>query len=187
MSSDCSGYVYVLSNSVMPGIVKIGRSKHGGRTRAIDLYKQGGTGVPMPFKMEFEMWWTDCVSLEAYVHEKFDKKRINESREFFSVTPFEAMQEIIKVSCEYMELECCNPDFCVTESAIGAYYNNRIMDHAKSLGAEGVIVFLDIAQSLQTCLTDDEVCSALTRYKAECIKRAEKLHKNNICNITEAG
>jgi len=46
------GYVYILTNPSMPGLVKIGRSKNGGRKRASDLYQ---TGVPTPFRKRSEL------------------------------------------------------------------------------------------------------------------------------------
>ncbi|WP_299075861.1 GIY-YIG nuclease family protein [uncultured Paraglaciecola sp.] len=80
------GYVYVLSNPVMPGIVKIGRSMHGGKGRADALYRND-TGVAKPFVVEHEIYVKDCVALEKAVHAAFSMFRINKSREFFETTP----------------------------------------------------------------------------------------------------
>jgi nuclear transport factor 2 (NTF2) superfamily protein len=75
------GYVYVLSNPSMPGIVKIGRSKSGEKHRAQQMYT---TGVPEPFVLEFEILTNDAEDLEATVHEEMAQYRTNGSREFFS-------------------------------------------------------------------------------------------------------
>ncbi len=74
------GYVYVLSNPAMPGLMKIGRSGNGGKSRASSIYQ---TGVPSPFKLEFEMYVSNCVETEALIHERLDSKRYNKKREFF--------------------------------------------------------------------------------------------------------
>lgn len=57
--SASKGYVYILSNPSMPGILKIGRSINGGKGRADALYKND-TGVASPFALEFEMIFDDC-------------------------------------------------------------------------------------------------------------------------------
>jgi hypothetical protein len=44
------GYIYVLSNPSMPGIVKVGRTFREPRARAAEL--SASTGVPTPFKIE---------------------------------------------------------------------------------------------------------------------------------------
>lgn len=81
--SDTKGYVYVLSNESMPGIVKIGRSKHGGQGRADALYKND-TAVPTPFKLEYEVEVNDSVAVEDAVHKYLEDSRVNEKREFFN-------------------------------------------------------------------------------------------------------
>lgn len=96
MHVETQGYVYILSNPAMPGILKIGRSKHSGRIRARDIYKQGGTGVPMPFKMEFEIWSEDCIEDEVIVHDELRDARINQSREFFKVSTGKAVEAVIR-------------------------------------------------------------------------------------------
>lgn len=86
------GYVYVLANPAMPGLVKIGRSVNGGRQRAAQLYT---TGVPLPFDLCFEMLFDDCISAESAIHQRLEKHRSDTSREFFSITPKQATTAII--------------------------------------------------------------------------------------------
>ena len=82
------GYVYVLSNPSMPGVVKIGRSKSGGKHRAQQMYT---TGVPEPFHLEFEVLVKDAEEAEAYAHEQLKDCRVNGSREFFKCEVLEAV------------------------------------------------------------------------------------------------
>lgn len=94
MSEDCEkGYVYVLSNPAMPGVVKIGRSKNGGKSRASALYQ---TGVPTPFILEFEILVDDSAGVESMAHQKLAEKRVYNGREFFAVDPTKAAETIIQ-------------------------------------------------------------------------------------------
>jgi hypothetical protein len=75
------GFVYVLSNPVMPGILKIGRTDADDVARRIaQLYT---TGVPVPFTIEFAARVADAVAVEDALHRAFAPNRINPSREFF--------------------------------------------------------------------------------------------------------
>lgn len=79
------GVVYVLTNPVMPGLVKIGMTKRGDvGKRMRELYK---TGVPVPFECEYacKVNHDVCHEIERALHVVFEKKRVNDSREFFKV------------------------------------------------------------------------------------------------------
>lgn len=89
------GYVYVLSNPSMPGIVKIGRSVAGGKSRARDMYQ---TGVPEPFILEFEVLCDDYVNAEAAAHDLLVHHRLNNSREFFTVDAHIAKRAVLKAA-----------------------------------------------------------------------------------------
>lgn len=126
--SKTAGYVYVLSNPSMPDVVKIGRSKYGGKARADNLYKKGGTGVPMPFFMEFEIWSEDCVSLEVNVHNELHLCRANHSREFFEVSVDDAVKAVLSVfACDYdLTVQCS--DSCIDSISLLAmeHYNEDV-------------------------------------------------------------
>lgn len=77
------GYVYVLSNPSMPGLVKIGRTVRSVEGRANELYQ---TGVPTPFVVEHDVLSPNCAELEALAHAAFSEFRVGDGREFFRVS-----------------------------------------------------------------------------------------------------
>lgn len=76
------GYVYILSNPSMPGLVKIGMTTGEPSARAGQLQT---TGVPTPFVLESFVPTPDCAALEAIMHDEFSARRVDPSREFFRV------------------------------------------------------------------------------------------------------
>ena len=79
------GIVYLLTNPVMPGLVKIGMTaKEDIDKRMKELYT---TGVPVPFECQFacKVKKSDCVKIEKALHTAFEPQRINANREFFRI------------------------------------------------------------------------------------------------------
>ncbi len=79
-----SGYVYVLTNPAMPGLVKIGMTKVTPIVRARQLYT---TGVPKPFVVHTSLKVSNPRLVEQRAHQRLEKYRINGSREFFKLSP----------------------------------------------------------------------------------------------------
>ena len=85
------GFVYILTNPCMPNLVKIGMTKRSEmKERLKELYT---TGVPLPFECEFacRVNESDCGKIEKALHKAFAPQRINANREFFSITPEQAI------------------------------------------------------------------------------------------------
>jgi hypothetical protein len=74
------GYVYILRNEAMKGLVKIGRTT---RTIPARLNELQTTGVPFPFEVVTSVLSPDCAELEARVHRMLATCRVNNQREFF--------------------------------------------------------------------------------------------------------
>jgi len=74
------GYVYILVNPSMPGLIKVGRTLRDSRMRAREL---SSTGVPTPFQVAFEIFAEQHETLEARVHIELTDFRVNAAREFF--------------------------------------------------------------------------------------------------------
>jgi hypothetical protein len=89
------GYLYVLANSAMPGIVKIGKTTRSSTERATELSKV--TGLPTPFIVVYEQLFENCSSAEMFVHTFLTDKgfRISENREFFSAPVNEVVRAIV--------------------------------------------------------------------------------------------
>jgi len=82
------GYVYVLSNEAMPGLVKIGFTESDIVSRISQLYT---TGVPLPFEVEFAALVENAKGVEGALHSAFGPYRINQKREYFRILPSQAV------------------------------------------------------------------------------------------------
>jgi hypothetical protein len=83
-----TGFVYVLSNRSMPGMVKIGKTTRDPRTRAGELF---ASGVPTPFVIEATIETPNINETELTVHRLLSANRVNKKREFFHVSVPEAV------------------------------------------------------------------------------------------------
>lgn len=174
MYSKRSGYIYILSNEAMPGILKIGRSVNGGRSRANDLYKSGGTGVPMPFKMEFEVWSNDCILDESSIHEELDDYRINSSREFFRIDTQDAISAILRNVVNEYDLTVGLSDFTVTENDLLSSYG-FMSESLINDSFPGAPIAIVLAHAIAYHLDINAVHDAVNAYKTACNERRAKL------------
>lgn len=60
------GYVYILSNPGMPGLLKIGMTRFDPTRRVQEL--SSATGVPTPFQLVYYREFHDCVAAELEIH-----------------------------------------------------------------------------------------------------------------------
>lgn len=92
-----NGYIYVLANSSMPGLVKVGMTSRPPDDRAQEL--SGATGVPTQFIVVYEQYVADCSAAESFVHTTLERKgfRVSENREFFSAPVKEVVNAILSI------------------------------------------------------------------------------------------
>ena len=93
------GYIYVLTNSAMPGIVKIGRTERDPIDRARELRT---TGVPVHFRLAQSWLVDDCEGAEKDIHRVLAGRgaRTLPDREFFEISPDEAINVIDLVAAQ---------------------------------------------------------------------------------------
>lgn len=89
------GYVYILVNPSMPGLIKVGRTLRDSRMRAREL---SSTGVPTPFQVAFELFAEHHETLEAMVHLELTDFRVNAAREFFRYPLDKAIALLIQLA-----------------------------------------------------------------------------------------
>lgn len=98
MANEKPGYVYILTNpSFREDWVKIGMTQNmEERLRTLDT-----TALPLPFKKYATMKTVKYKAAEKHVHhyiERFTDLRIRDNREFFNVTPEEALSIFYEVA-----------------------------------------------------------------------------------------
>ncbi|MEV4130003.1 GIY-YIG nuclease family protein [Nocardia sp. NPDC049707] len=88
-AAEKAGFVYILINPSFSNMIKIGLTKDLAEVRASKLSQH--TGIPTEFIVVYDELVTDCKSVEAQLHERFASQRIRDRREFFWITPKEAI------------------------------------------------------------------------------------------------
>ena len=81
-----SGFVYCMTNTSMPGIVKLGLTENI-QQRIVNLSSR--TAIPVPFKLYRAIEVKDMFEVESQFHHYFGKQRTNSQREFFTISPEE--------------------------------------------------------------------------------------------------
>jgi hypothetical protein len=94
-----AGFVYVLENETIPGLLKIGSTEKDPDERAKELTT---TGVPVSFKVVYRRYVADNKLVEELVHKALESQggRRNNNREFFEVSIAEAIRVIESISPE---------------------------------------------------------------------------------------
>jgi hypothetical protein len=101
-----SGFIYIMINPSLEGLVKIGKTTRSPVNRMNEL--SSATGVPTPFQLVYWAEFSDCDSAERVLHNLFADRgsRVSSNREFFRIPTHEAVSAVIslqqgKLSTEY--------------------------------------------------------------------------------------
>lgn len=107
---DNRGYIYVLANSSMPDLVKVGKTARLPSQRAQEL--SGVTGVPTPFIVVYEQLFEDCSVAEDYLHTILKQKgyRETDNREFFRAPISEIIHIISKMPGQIRDSDDLNTE-----------------------------------------------------------------------------
>lgn len=96
-----SEIVYILTNPVIPDLVKVGRTTNlEERVRSLSAH----SGVPVPFEVYYACVVNDSSKVEKHIHDGFGDHRVNPRREFFRINP-ERVLSILKL----VEIENVTP------------------------------------------------------------------------------
>ena len=84
-----AGWVYIISNKAMPGILKIGYTERTPYIRAYELYN---TGCPYPYKVDYSIYVNKPYEVEQKTHEL--QRSTNVGKEWFSCSQEQAIEAI---------------------------------------------------------------------------------------------
>lgn len=112
---EIAGYLYVLSNNAMPGLLKIGLTTRAVEDRVAEL--NAATGVPSPFVLEAYFESADPSKDEAAVHRRYAAQR-NRGKEFFRLDLSDTIQAVRDITgCEGVCREVQTQDRAAQEDA----------------------------------------------------------------------
>ena len=94
------GFVYVMSNKSMPGLIKVGMSTKVPDERAKEL--SSGTSTPTPFIVEYYAIFDDMIKAERMAHQRL--KSHHHGKEFFSTTVENAIYSIEELGLSFKKL-----------------------------------------------------------------------------------
>jgi hypothetical protein len=148
--TNTAGFVYILSNPSMPGILKIGSTERTVKERVAEL--SATTGVPTPFRVEHYILTEDPKGLEQSLHEELSEFRVNGNREFFKVSVDELLKKYRELRVQEMVSEMQLLDEDQLESIFGELYwlypNNptlqSIGERSKSEIVEALLSLSDV-------------------------------------------
>lgn len=84
-----SGWLYVISSPSLPNMCKVGCTRRLNPT--IRIKELSSSSLPYPFHTHGFVFSDNCFELETQMHHYFDAKRVAQDREFFYITPQEAI------------------------------------------------------------------------------------------------
>lgn len=154
------GYVYILRNPCMPGLVKIGKTTRTVEARVAELYQ---TGVPTPFQIVHSVFAVDCSELEAAMHDLFSDRRVDFGREFFAVDESEARDSLDNQHndqvTEWLDEYLPDHSAVLYEMQVDPGHINFVADQ---LGAHPFEIVSSIGD-----LTAEEIAPAYARWRAK--------------------
>lgn len=97
------GYIYILSNPYMPGLVKIGRTERDPNERIPEL--SSATGVPASFVLEYSLLVPDLEMAEKEIHMALSGDRVDDNKEFFKLSVEKAKEVVRKKAVDKLALQ----------------------------------------------------------------------------------
>lgn len=84
-----AGWLYVISSPSLPNMCKVGCTRRLNPT--IRVKELSSSSLPHPFRTHGFVFSDNCFELETQMHHYFDDKRVAPDREFFYISPQEAI------------------------------------------------------------------------------------------------
>lgn len=94
---DIRGWVYIIENQGMPGLVKVGYSAKDPWIRAAEL---ASTGAPHPYSVSYDVLVIDPRSVEKAAHSILADRR--EGKEWFRCSVSEAIRAIRSTAAQFL-------------------------------------------------------------------------------------
>lgn len=118
------GYVYILVNSSLPNLIKIGRTTKEPNIRAAEL---SSTGTPGRFIVAYSVLVDNCVEVETQLHSIYSKQRHTNDREFFELDSPTAINKLNEITKDRQVTASSNPS--IVQSSAVTFYLLKVHKH----------------------------------------------------------
>ena len=146
------GFVYILTNRSLPGLVKIGYTDRRPDERATELHT---TGVPTPFEIAFCFQHSNARSAEKAIHAELGAHRVADGREFFRCEVAHAVDHIIGMFAPENFLDSANLADALRASLAGQPETEMQTVECSTCNGRGEVRvsqgFFSIHQTCPTC------------------------------------
>jgi hypothetical protein len=128
------GWVYVITNNAMPGLVKVGYSRKDPELRAEEL---NHTGSPHPYLVDYELLIDEPYQVERKTHKLLSAKR--EAKEWFRCTPEEAVAAIKQIAGDriitetYKRADRAKGEALLKQQQVEREIENRLMSEEAAI------------------------------------------------------
>ena len=172
------GHVYVMTNELIPNLVKIGKTTRTPEERAQELKS---TGVPGTWIPQYSVFTPQCDVLERAVHGELQSFRISSEREFFQVSVEEAQKKLDEIASLLVSNFRGWPDLALVKSnieqevvVIRSERRRRLEEEAKRKEVLALEAEIDRRKRIE-----DE-SKRLENYKLDELKRLDHVTKATI-------
>ncbi|EAM7691173.1 GIY-YIG nuclease family protein [Salmonella enterica] len=161
-----AGWIYILSNPSLHGMLKIGMTTISPEVRAKELSRS--TSIPTPFVIEASFFSKNPALDEQSIHQLLNEKRVNDRREFFKCS----VDDALTVIHEELGLTSTTEEMDI----IPINYHVASMDTALKIDAESILEELNISHfgEASSCLF------ALAKLGAELVRDRNKNHLQSL-------
>lgn len=97
------GILYFLVNRAMPGLLKVGYTLNALEQRLSQL---NSTGVPFPFTVGASFLVKNPKKIEQEIHVLLKPYRVNDNREFFSISLQKALETVSSSLLKHVSISC---------------------------------------------------------------------------------
>lgn len=143
-----NGFIYILSNVSMPGLIKIGRTD---RTLEQRMRELNTTGVPTPFVLEHSTHTTNSLMAEKEIHAALSARgvRNSNSREFFRMDLNKAKQVVDAIAGLYCDEVNVEPEIDLNkkiELLAARFFSAKRPSYSKPLGSYKILEDYEVSQ-----------------------------------------
>jgi Fe2+ transport system protein B len=157
------GWVYVLTNEAMPGLVKVGQTYKTPEIRAQELSSE--TGVAAQYVVVYKAFVPNYEQVEKIVHDKLKSAGKHYNKEFFKCEPFEVIRHIRDITT--IKFEESKEDV------------ERKIQHQKSLEAQQEVERQRIAKEKERLETERRLTIEEAKRNQDLLEKKAKEDRSN--------